>query len=298
VTSIGFIGLGVMGRPMAANLLAAGHSLAVFNRSEGSIRALAGEGARAAEGIADAVAEAEVVITMLPDSDDVAAVVPEAIAAAPSGSLLIDMSSISPVVARELAADAGRAGIGMLDAPVSGGDVGAREGTLSIMVGGDAGDFERARPLFDVLGATVTHVGPAGAGQVVKACNQAVVAVTIEAVSEALVLGERGGVDPALVLDVLSGGLAGNKVMEVRRANFLEHRFDPGFRARLHAKDLRIALDEARSAGVALPATALVSQLFNTLVASGRGDEDHSALLTVVEQLAGAEPGGPAEPAD
>lgn len=291
MTSIGFIGLGVMGRPMAANLLAAGHDVAVHNRSEGPVRTLAEAGARPADSVADAVMGAEAVITMLPDSGDVAAVVPEAIEAAASGALLIDMSSISPALARELAAGAGRAGLGMLDAPVSGGDVGAREGTLSIMVGGDRADFERARPLFDVLGSTVTHVGPAGSGQVVKACNQAVVAVTIEAVSEALVLGERAGVEPALILDVLSGGLAANKVIEVRRANFLEHRFEPGFRARLHAKDLRIALDEARAAGVALPATALVSQLFNALVASGRGDQDHSALLAVIEELAGSAPG-------
>ena len=174
----------------------------------------------------------------------------------------------------------------MLDAPVSGGDVGAKDGTLSIMVGGSQEDFERARALFEVMGKTVTRVGEAGAGQVVKACNQIVVGLTIEAVSEALVLGSKAGVDPAKILDVLSGGLAGNKVMEVKRDKFLEHAFDPGFRVELHAKDLGIALAAGREYGVSLPVTAIVDQILEALKAKGRGDRDHSAILTYVEDLA------------
>lgn len=287
MSSIAFIGLGVMGQPMASNLIAANHRVTVFNRSRAPVLSLARQGGIPAESVAEAVSDTEVIITMLPNSEDVSSVVAEVLPAARSGSLLIDMSSISPVVTRGLAAQARERGIHMLDAPVSGGDVGAREGTLSIMVGGEAAALESARPVLEVLGATITHVGPHGAGQVVKACNQAVVAVTIAAVSEALVLGAGAGIQPRLILDALSSGLAANRVMDVRRDCFLEHRFEPGFRARLHAKDLGIALEEARSAGVALPATALVSQLFNSLLAAGRGEDDHSALLTVFEQLAG-----------
>ena len=174
----------------------------------------------------------------------------------------------------------------MLDAPVSGGDVGAIEGTLSIMVGGSEEDFERARPLFEVVGKTITHVGDAGAGQVVKACNQIVVGLTIEAVSEALVLGSKAGVEPSKILDVLSGGLAGNKVMEVKRDKFLDHSFDPGFRVELHHKDLGIALAAGREYGVGLPVTAIVDQMLESLKAKGRGDRDHSAILTFMEDLA------------
>lgn len=287
MTRIGFIGLGVMGRPMAENLLRAGHELTVHSRSPGPVDALVEQGAARAANAAGVAAEAEVVITMLPDSGDVAAVASAVIEAASPGTLLIDMSTISPAVARELASAARARSLGMLDAPVSGGDVGARDGTLSIMVGGEPEHFERARPIFEVLGSTITRVGPAGSGQIAKACNQVLVGVTIQAVSEALVLGSKAGVDPTALLDVLAGGIGANKLMEVRRRNFLEHDFTPGFRTRLHAKDLRIALDEARAAGVALPATALVSQFLNALIAEGRGDEDHASLLTVVERLAG-----------
>jgi 2-hydroxy-3-oxopropionate reductase len=202
------------------------------------------------------------------------------------GSLVVDMSTISPVIAKELAAVAGERGVGLLDAPVSGGEPGAEDGTLSIMAGGSEEDFERARPLFDILGKTVVHVGEAGAGQVVKACNQIVVALTIEAVSEALVLGSKAGVDPTKVIEVLSGGLAGNKVMEVKKSFFLEHDFDPGFRIDLHHKDLGIALAAGREYGVALPVTAIVSQMLEALKAKGSGDRDHSALLTLMEDLA------------
>jgi 2-hydroxy-3-oxopropionate reductase len=174
----------------------------------------------------------------------------------------------------------------MLDAPVSGGEPGAIEGTLSIMVGGSEEDFERAKPIFDILGQTIVHVGEAGAGQVVKACNQVVVALVIEAVSEALVLGSKAGVDPAKIIEVLSGGLAGNKIMEAKRNFFLEHDFDPGFRVELHSKDLAIALAAGREYGVALPVTAIVIQMLEALKAKGSGDRDHSAILTLIEDLA------------
>jgi 2-hydroxy-3-oxopropionate reductase len=207
---------------------------------------------------------------------------------------VVDMSTISPVVTREIAEQAGERGIGWVDAPVSGGDVGAREATLSIMAGGSEEDFARAKPLFEALGKTIVHVGPVGTGQVVKACNQVVVALTIEAVSEALVLGSKAGVDPATIIEVLSGGMAANKVMEVRARNFLEHDFTPGFRVDLHHKDLGIALQTAREYGVALPNTAAVDQMLQALRSNGRGDRDHSALLTHLEGLAQHTIGEPA----
>jgi 2-hydroxy-3-oxopropionate reductase len=208
-----------------------------------------------------------------------------------AGTLLVDMSTIAPATAIELAGQAAGRGCAMLDAPVSGGDAGANAGTLAIMVGGREADFERARPLLDTLGSTVVRVGESGAGQLVKACNQVVVALTIEAVSEALVLASKGGVDPALVLDVLSGGLAANKVMEVRRDNFLRHDFRPGFKVDLHQKDLGIALATAREQGVSLPGTAIVAELMRALGARDGGGLDHTALLTVLEGLAGHEIG-------
>jgi 2-hydroxy-3-oxopropionate reductase len=226
---------------------------------------------------------------MLPDSPQVRDVLDGddgLLAGAREGTLVVDMSTISPVVTREIAEACGERGIGWVDAPVSGGDVGAREATLSIMAGGSDEDFTRAKPLFEALGKTVVHVGPVGAGQVVKACNQVVVALTIEAVSEALVLGSKAGVDPATIIEVLSGGLAANKVMEVRGRNFLEHDFTPGFRIDLHHKDLGIALATAREYGVALPSTAAVDQMLQALRSNGRGDRDHSALLTHIEDLA------------
>ncbi len=286
---VGFIGLGIMGKPMARNLMQIGHELVVYNRSREKADELAEEGAVVAGSPREVAEQSDVVVTMLPDSPEVREVVAgedgvfEGIG---EGSLLVDMSTISPVVTKELAAEAGKKGVGILDAPVSGGEPGAVEGTLSIMVGGGEEDFERAKPIFDVLGETVVHVGEAGAGQVAKACNQIVVALVIEAVSEALVLGSKAGVNPAKIIDVLSGGLAGNKVMEAKRDFFLEHDFDPGFRVELHHKDLGIALAASREYGVALPITAIVSQMLEALKAKGSGDRDHSAILTLIEDLA------------
>jgi 2-hydroxy-3-oxopropionate reductase len=293
---VGFIGLGVMGKPMARNLMKAGHELVLYSHTRASVDEVAQDGGTAAGSPREVSEEADTVVLMLPDSPQVRDVLDGdegLLAGARSGSLVIDMSTISPVVTREIAEECGARGIGWVDAPVSGGDVGAREATLSIMAGGSDEDFARAKPLFEALGKTIVHVGPVGSGQVVKACNQVVVALTIEAVSEALVLGSRAGVDPATVIEVLSGGLAANKVMEVRGRNFLEHDFTPGFRIDLHHKDLGIALQTAREYGVALPNTAAVDQMLQALRSNGRGDRDHSALLTHIEDLSAHEIGAP-----
>jgi 2-hydroxy-3-oxopropionate reductase len=288
--AVGFIGLGIMGRPMAKNLMEAGYELVLHNRSPEKAEELAKEGNATAAGSPREVAEAcDIIITMLPDSPDVEAVVVGdggVLEGIRDGALLVDMSTISPVVTEELSEKVREKGASMLDAPVSGGDVGAIDGALSIMVGGSEEDFERARPLFDVMGKVATHVGPIGAGQVVKACNQIVVALTIEAVSEALVLGSRGGVAPEKLVEALSGGLAGSAVMEAKKEKFFSHDFEPGFRIELHHKDLGIALAAGREYGVALPVTAIVDQMLEASKAKGRGDQDHSALLTLLEEAA------------
>jgi 2-hydroxy-3-oxopropionate reductase len=286
---VGFIGLGIMGMPMARNLMDSGYELTVHNRSPEKAEELGKEGAAVAATPRDVAENSDVVITMLPDSPQVREVVAGEVGVLEGiseGALLIDMSTISPVVTEELAEALQEKGASMLDAPVSGGDVGAIEGTLSIMVGGHEADFQRAKPLFEAMGKTITHVGPAGAGQVTKAANQVVVALTIEAVSEALVLGSAGGVSAEKILEVLGGGLASNKVMEVKREKFLSHTFEPGFRSELHHKDLGIALAAGREYGVVLPATAIVDQLFEALMTRGRGGWDHSALLSLIEDLA------------
>ncbi len=292
--AVGFIGLGIMGRPMAKNLMEAGYDLVVHNRSPEKAEELAQEGATAAGSPREVAERCDIIITMLPDSPQVEEVLAgeegvfEGIG---DGALIVDMSTISPVVTEGLATKAKEKGASLLDAPVSGGDVGAIEGALSIMVGGEEADVERAKPLFEVMGKTVTHVGPTGAGQVTKAANQIVVALTIEAVSEALVLGSKGGVAPEKILDVLSGGLAYNKIMEVKREKFLSHTFEPGFRAELHHKDLGIALAAGREYGVALPVTAIVDQMLLSMKRKGWGGEDHSALLKVIEDLSQHETG-------
>jgi 2-hydroxy-3-oxopropionate reductase len=269
-----------MGGPMASNLMGAGYDLVLYNRTKEKAEKLSADGGgEVAETPREVGARCDIVITMLPGPTEV-----EAVVSGGDGFLEgIDMSTSSPTLARKLARTARERGASMLDAPVSGGDVGAIEGTLSIMVGGDEGDFEHARPLFEVMGDTVVHVGPDGAGQVVKAANQIVVALVMEAVSEALVLGAKAQVDPEKLLDVLSGGLAGNRVMEVKRDKYLARHFEPGGKVKYHHKDLGIALAAGREYGVALPATVLVEQMFGALVAQGRGGWDHSALVTLVE---------------
>jgi 2-hydroxy-3-oxopropionate reductase len=281
-----------MGKPMAENLIEAGYDVVAYNRTREKAEQL--DGAAVAETPKEVAERSDVIITMLPDSPQVEEVIAGedgVLDGIKKGALVVDMSTISPVVTEGLADKASERGASTLDAPVSGGDVGAIEGTLSIMVGGSEEDFERALPLFEVMGKTVTHVGPVGTGQVVKAANQIVVALTIEAVSEALVLGSKGGVPPEKILDVLGGGLAGNKVMEVKREKMLDHSFDPGFRVELHHKDLGIALAAGREYGVNLPVTAIVDQMLETLKMRGRGDQDHSALLTLIEESSGHEIG-------
>ena len=290
--TVGFIGLGIMGRPMAENLIEGGYDLVVYNRT----REKAGElsGATVAGSPKEVAENSDIIITMLPDSPQVEEVllgVDGVLEGVGEGDLIVDMSTISPVATEELSEKAREKGASMLDAPVSGGDVGAIDGTLAIMVGGSEEDFGRALPLFEVMGGNVTHVGPSGTGQVVKAANQIVVALTIEAVSEALVLGSKGGVAPEKILDVLGGGLAGNKVMEAKREKLLEHSFDPGFKIELHHKDLGIALAAGREYGVTLPVTAVVDQMLETLRMRGRGDQDHSAILTLIEESSAHEIG-------
>jgi 2-hydroxy-3-oxopropionate reductase len=288
--AVGFVGLGIMGAFMAGNLLEAGHELVVHNRTRTKAERLAQRGARVAASPREVAEGSDVIITMLPGPPQVEEVVAGEgglLEGASEGSLIIDMSTSSPILARELARAARNKAVGMLDAPVSGGDVGARDGTLSIMVGGEEEDFERARPLFRVMGETVVHVGGTGAGQVVKACNQIVVALVIEAVAEALVLGSKAGVAPDRVVEVLSGGLASNKVLEVKGEKFLSHEFTPGGKVEYHRKDLGIALEAGREYGVTLPVAAFVDQMFGVLEAKGRGGWDHSALLTLLEERSG-----------
>jgi 2-hydroxy-3-oxopropionate reductase len=294
--TIGFVGLGIMGRPMARNLLKAGYSLVVHDVVRGSVDALVEAGARAGESARAVAAETDVFISMVPDSADVEAVylgLDGAFGALRPGWLAIDMSSINPRVSRELSARAEAAGAEMIDAPVSGGDQGAIAGTLSVMVGGTAAAFDRALPILQAMGRTIVHVGPAGAGQVVKCCNQVVVAVVIEAVSEALVLGAKAGVEPQRIVEVLQGGLAATKVLEMRSPKMLSGSFEPGFRIRLHLKDLKNALELAREIGVAMPATVEVEQLMQVARVAGREEYDHSGLITVIEDLARHRVAGP-----
>jgi 2-hydroxy-3-oxopropionate reductase len=286
--TIGFIGLGVMGAPMAERLIKAGFDVAGHTRRQAGRDRLAAAGGRPAASAAEAVDGADAVITMLPDSPDVAEVVlgPDGVLAhAAPGTLLIDMSTIRPQVARDIAA---ATDLEVLDAPVSGGEQGAIEGVLSIMVGGPSAAFARAQPVLDHLGTTIVHVGPAGSGQLVKAANQLVVAGTIELVAEAIVLLEASGVDAAAGLQVLGGGLAGSTVLERKGQAMRERRFTPGFRVDLHHKDLGIMLDAARSSGAIVPLGALVAQLMAALRAQGDGALDHGALLRGVERLSGS----------
>jgi 2-hydroxy-3-oxopropionate reductase len=290
VERVGFVGLGIMGAAMAGNVLEAGHELVVHNRSRAKAERLAQQGASVADSPSEVAEGSAIIITMLPGPPQVEEVVAGEgglLEEAGEGSLIVDMSTSSPLLARQLASMARERGVGMLDAPVSGGDVGARDGTLSIMVGGEDDDFERARPLFQVMGETVVHVGGTGAGQVVKACNQIVVALVIEAVAEAMVLGTKAGGAPGKVVEVLSGGLASNKVLVVKGEKFLSHDFAPGGKVEYHRKDLGIALEAGREYGVMLPVAALVEQMFGALETKGRGGWDHSALITLIEDGSG-----------
>jgi 2-hydroxy-3-oxopropionate reductase len=290
MTNIAFIGLGIMGSPMAVHLAKAGHQVVGYNRTPEKAAPLVDAGGRAAESIVDAVRDAEVVCVMVPDSPDVVDVLTGEDGVfdnAKPGVLVVDFSSIRPDVTTQLAEQAAAKGIRLVDAPVSGGEAGAVNAALSIMVGGQADDFEAAKPYLDVVGKTVVHVGPSGAGQTVKAANQLIVAANIQALAEAVVFLEAYGVDTDAALEVLGGGLAGSKVLDQKKQNMLGRTFDPGFRIALHHKDLGIVTTAAREAGVVVPLGALVAQLMASALANGDGGLDHSGLLRGVERLSG-----------
>jgi 2-hydroxy-3-oxopropionate reductase len=285
---IGFIGLGIMGKPMAQNLLKAGYPLVVNNRSQKPVEELVAQGADSASSAKEIAEKSDVVITMLPDSPDVERVVlgqEGVIEGLQPAMLFVDMSSIAPATARTIHEALKAKAVDSLDAPVSGGELGAKEATLSIMVGGKKAAFKRALPLFQVLGKNIVHIGGPGAGQVTKACNQVVVALTIQAVAEALTLARKAGVDPANVRKALLGGFAQSRILDVHGQRILDRNFQPGFKVRLHQKDLAIALQTGKEVSLPLPATAQVAQFMNGLLGSGKGELDHSALALLVEEL-------------
>ncbi len=285
---IGFIGLGIMGKPMAGHLIDAGYELVVHNRNRDAVDELVGKGATEAYSGKEVAEQSDIVITMLPDSPDVESVAlgeGGIIEGAHEGLIFVDMSTIAPSVTTQVGEVLAEKGVQSLDAPVSGGDIGAQNATLSIMVGGDEDTFNAVKPLFDIMGQSAILCGPLGAGQTVKACNQILVAVTIAGVSEALTMGTKAGVDPIKIVQVLSGGLARCGVLENRGERMVNGDFDPGFRIRLHYKDLKIIQKTSNDFGVPLPVTSEVFELFKTAMVKGRGELDHSGLLTVVEDM-------------
>ena len=289
---VGFIGLGTMGVGMSLNILKAGHEVSVHNRTREKEEAVASEGAHRAASPREAAADADIIITMVSDTPDVEEVVlgdDGIIHGAPLGAIVIDMSTISPAATRKISETLGTKGIKMLDAPVSGGPEGADNGTLAIMVGGDAADYQKASPILEVMGKTVTHVGPIGAGQVTKAINQIIIAGTYLSVAEGLTLGMKAGLDMEKVIAAISGGAASSWVLHNRGINVVNNEYPLGFRVRLHHKDLGIALDTARELDVTVPATALVAQIENGLIARGFGDDDVSAIGRSIREQSGLE---------
>jgi 2-hydroxy-3-oxopropionate reductase len=290
MSTVGFIGLGIMGGPMAGNLIKAGHKVIGYDVRPAAQERLVALGGQASSTIADTIADVDAVITMLPDWPQVEQVVlgeDGVLDSARAGLLYIDMSTVRPETARRIASFGAARNLRVLDAPVSGGEKGAIHGLLSIMVGGSAEDFEAARPFFEPLGPTIVHVGPVGAGQLVKAANQLVVGGTYALIAEAIVLLEAAGLDASAGLDVLAGGLAGSRILELKRKSMVDRQFAPGFRIDLHHKDMGIVLAAARDAEVALPVGALVAQLIAAARTQGYGSLDHSALLKVTENLSG-----------
>jgi 2-hydroxy-3-oxopropionate reductase len=288
--TVGFIGLGIMGRPMAKNLLKAGYPLVVHSRSHGPVEELVGAGAMEAASPKDVAAQVDILVTMLPNSPDVELVAlgkDGIIEGARRGLLFLDMSTISPIVSQKVSKALAAKGVRMLDAPVSGGEKGAIDAALSIMVGGERADFDAALPVFQALGKTITHLGPLGAGGFTKLANQVIVAVNLTALGEALTLAKKAGLDRALTLKALSGGLAGSKCMEQKTPNYLSEAYNPGFKIDLHFKDLGLIMESSRALGVPLPCTAVVQELFNALRVKGKGGLDHSGIITLLEELAG-----------
>ena len=289
--TIGFIGLGIMGRPMTQNLNKSGYPLVVYDLNKDSVKEIVGIGAKEGSNSAQVAESGDIVITMLPDSPDVEAAYlgpGGVLEGVKSGTILVDMSTISPTMAIKVAKEAEKKGCVMLDAPVSGGDVGARNATLSIMVGGDEATFEKVRPVFEAMGKP-TFCGASGSGQVVKACNQILVAVQLVGMAEALVLGQKAGVDPEIVVKVLSGGLARCGVLENRGMRVTKRDFAPGFRSRLHYKDLNIIREAGRAYQCSLPAASLAHELFGSMMANGWGELDHSGVVKVIEMLSNTE---------
>ena len=290
--TIGFIGLGLMGKPIAKNLIKAGHRLIVHNRSRAAVDELAAEGAAAAFSPKEVAASAEVVITMLPEDSDVETVVAGdqgVIKSIRPNGVLVDMSTISPTTARRLAEILADRGVHMLDAPVSGGVEAATEATLTIMVGGKPDIFKRVLPVFEKIGKNINHIGDHGAGQVTKAANQIIVAMTIQAVAEAFIFAKKSGVDPAKVHQAIMGGYAQSRVLELHGKRMLDRNFQPGGKVRSHRKDIEIALSVAREQGICLPGTAMISQLFNALAARGGLDWDHSSVVKALESMSNVE---------
>jgi 2-hydroxy-3-oxopropionate reductase len=290
--TIGFIGLGVMGKPMAKNLIKAGHRLVVHNRSRAAADEVAKDGATAASSPADVARAATIVITMLPDTPDVELVLtgPNGVLSTlQAGAVVVDMSSISPAATRRLADAVAAKGASMLDAPVSGGEIGAINASLSIMVGGEEAAFARLKPIFEAMGNAerIVHIGPSGAGQICKVCNQIAIGGALAGVSEAFALAKKAGVDAARVRQALLGGFAASRVLEVHGERMLTGNYKPGFRTKLYQKDLRLANEAASANGVAIPSTAVLTQLVNALVAKGSGDLDYAAVATVLFEMAG-----------
>jgi 2-hydroxy-3-oxopropionate reductase len=287
---IGFIGLGIMGRPMARNLLKAGYPLIVHSRSRGPVDEIAKAGAKVGTSPREVASQSDVLITMLPNSPDVEQVVlgrDGVIEGARPGLVLLDMSTISPLVSQKIGAALAGKSVKMLDAPVSGGEKGAIDGVLSIMVGGDKAVFDNVLPIFQAMGKTITHLGPLGAGGFTKLANQIIVAINLTALGEALTLAKKAGLDRELTLTALAGGLAGSKCLDQKKPNYLAETYNPGFKIDLHYKDLGLIMESARALGVPLPATAAVQELFSALRVKGRGGLDHSAVITLLEDLAG-----------
>ena len=286
---IGFIGLGIMGRHMASHLLTAGHELYVYDINTAAVQELTGKGAAACANCKEVASKADIVISMVPDSPDVEKVAlgeNGIIEAARPGLIHADMSTIAPAMAIHVAEELGKKGVRCVDAPVSGGDTGAKNAALSIMVGGPKELFDELLPVLQVMGKTVTHCGANGAGQTVKACNQIQVAMNLLGMAEAFVLGAKAGVDPAVILQVLSGGYAQTRVMDARGPKVIKGEFEPGFKSRFHYKDLNIVMETAKKLNVPLPATAIAHELFASLMATGRGELDHSAIINIIEDLA------------
>jgi 2-hydroxy-3-oxopropionate reductase len=290
--NIAFIGMGIMGKPMAVNLHKAGHKVFVHGRRPETMTPPLEAGCAGCASIAEAAAQAEIIIIMVSDTPDVEQVIFDdngVIHGARPGSVVVDMSTISPTATRHMAEKLHARGIDMLDAPVSGGEVGAINATLSIMVGGKPEVFERVKPVLEAMGKNIVRVGDHGAGQVAKACNQIVVAVTIEGVAEALTFARKNGVDPGKVRDALMGGFAGSRILEVHGKRMLDNDYTPGFKTKLHQKDINIVMQTAKELGLALPGAALVMQHLNALMGTGDGELDSSAVMKIVERESGME---------